>query len=186
MTVPPIVRIACPGGTGSGVFIEDDLVVTAGHVLQPHPGVLDPDDYRVVLAGGTALEVTAVRCLPGWSNGFRSSMDMGVLRVKAKQPALVASCHIDPQAVRLAVVVGGTGNQQFPGTVTRVASPPASDMFASSDLAFPGGVSGGPIVDATGTVLGIATRSSSTPQPDLLIGLPFLSETLGWLRDKCP
>lgn len=186
MSVPSVVRISRPGGDGSGVFVAEDLVVTAGHVLQPPSGLFDPEDYKIVLADGTALEVKVVLCHKGWSGGAHPSSDMGVVRVKGKRPALVAPCRIDPRAVQLAVVIGGSNAQQYRGTVTRIASSGALDMFTSSDLAFPGGVSGGPIVDADGTVLGIATRSSPTPTPDLLIGLPLLAETFAWLRDSCP
>jgi S1-C subfamily serine protease len=154
-------------------------------VLQPESATLDAEDYGV-LTGGVELEVKAVRCLQRWSSGFHPSADMGVLRVKTKRIGLVASCRVDPQAVQLAVVIWGSNAEQYRGTVTRVPSATAFDMFASSDLAFPSGVSGGPIVDMAGTVLGVATRSSSTPNPDLLIGLPLLAETLGWLRDNCP
>jgi S1-C subfamily serine protease len=186
MTFPTVVRVSRPGGDGSGVFVEDDLVVTAGHVLQPHPGLFDPDDYSVVLANGTRLGVKAVLTLRGWSNGFHSSADMGVLRLKSKRPSLVADFLVDQPIDQQAVVVGGCGALQFSGTATRVGSSTDFDMVSSSDLAFPRGVSGGPIVDAGDTILGIATRSASSPQLDLLIGLPFLAETLDWLREHCP
>jgi S1-C subfamily serine protease len=186
MTFPAIVRITRPGGDGSGVFITDDLVITAGHVVQPPSGLFDPDDYQVVLPDGTKLEVKAVKCHQGWSSGSHPSSDMAVLRVTQKRPGLVATCRVDPQASKLAVVVGGSNAQQYRGTVTRVASAGSLDMFASSDLAFPGGVSGGPIVDGSGTVLGVATRSAPAPNAELLIGLPLLAETFGWLRDNCP
>lgn len=186
MSFPAIVRISRHGSDGSGVFIADDLVITAGHVVRPQSGQLDPDDYRVVLPDGSSLEVKVMHCLTGWANGFSPGADMGVLRVKVKHAGLVAPVRIDPQAVKLAVTVGGAHTQQYRGTVTRVASAAAFDMFSSSDLAFPPGVSGGPIVDATGTVVGIATRSADAPNPDLLIGLPLLAHTFGWLRDNCP
>ena len=186
MSFPAIVRISRNGSDGSGVFIADDLVITAGHVVRPQGGQLDPEDYRVILPDGSSVEVKAMHCLERWSSGFLPSADMGVLRVKVKHAGLVARVRIDPQAVQLAVTVGGAHTQQFRGTVTRVASGAAFDMFSSSDLAFPAGVSGGPIVDATGAVVGIATRSAAAPNPDLLIGLPLLAHTFGWLRDNCP
>lgn len=186
MTFPPTVGVLRSGAGGTGFFVEDDLVVTAGHVLQAAPAPLDPDDYRVVLADGTTLHVKAVRSLPGWATGAHPSADMGVLRVKTKRAALVVPVRIDPQAAHLAVVVGGPNEQQYPGTVTRVAGGTSSDMLSSSDLAFPRGVSGGPIVDANHTALGVATRSTPKPKPGVLVGLPFLNETLGWLRNNCP
>jgi S1-C subfamily serine protease len=185
MSFPSIVRISRPGGEGSGVFIAEDLVITAGHVLQPPSAEFDPEDYRV-LVGGIELEVKAVRCLERWSHGRLPSADMGVLRIRAKRPGFVASWRVDPKAEQLAVRVGGSNAQQYHGTVTRVPGEAAFDMFESSDLAFPSGVSGGPIVDVAGTVLGIATRSSSSPNAGLLVGLPLLAETFGWLRDNCP
>jgi S1-C subfamily serine protease len=185
MAFPTVVKVSRPDGDGSGILIDDDLVVTAGHVLQSQAGPLDPEDYRVIVPGGAALAVKRVRWLDDWSRG-RASADMGVLRLRAKRPDLVSPHAIDAQAMQLAVIVGGSGDQQYPGTVTRVASAGALDMLRSSDLAFPHGVSGGPVVRADGVVIGIATRSASTPEPDLLIGLPLLAATLGWLQHNCP
>ncbi len=186
MGLPVVVRIERTGGRGAGVFVEDDLVITAGHVLQPHPGPVDADDYVVVLGNGTRLDVKAVLCLKAWSNGFRSSADMGVLRLKSKRPSLVVTTRIDQQLANSQVTICGPSSDEYAGTITRVPSSSSFDMLSSSDLAFPRGVSGGPIVDGDSAVVGIATKSASTPQQNLLIGLPLLSETLQWLIAYCP
>ena len=190
--MPPavvVVKVVGPYSYGSGVFITDRLVVTAGHVIQPSPGARDPDDFEVHVAGAAPLEVTRIFPMPRWAQMFHPDSDMAVVRVKSPRAGLVVPYELDPEAVGRAVVVGGfrapAPGLTFPGTVTSVASNSGYGQLSSSDLAFPSGVSGGPILDG-GTAIGIATRAPPAPGNDVLIGLPFLDDSLAWLIANCP
>lgn len=188
-----IVRIITPQAVGSGVFIAPDLVITAAHVLQPHTPVAMPAPWiKVALPDGSTLPASSAICHPGWGVGgtsFDATMDMAVLRVAGGTGQATTVVQGAPAASLKVFVVGIDANLnrvETPGTVTRIAHPRGFDTLVSSDLSFPSGVSGGPICTPDGSAIGIATWSPPGPVPGALVGIPFLSQTLGWLQAHCP
>jgi hypothetical protein len=183
--VVKIVNSSGFGSLGTGIFIDDDLVVTAAHVIQPVPGAIDPQKLKVIVPGGS-VSVKSTVCLERWSHNFQSDGDIAVLRTTQPCAALKQSYTLDPQPANLAVTIVGYPNAQFSGAVDLIVDDDGFHML-SSDIAFPGGVSGGPIVDdSTEAAIGIAIRSAPQVGDVFPIGIPFLTQTLVWLINNCP
>lgn len=182
-----VLIVVTPNGRGTGFLIEPNLVVTAGHVVQPYQRTLTPlANISVHTPAGIVLQPTAVKVHRSWSNGFRRSADMAILRLAHQPPdEEVVEILEDAAADSLAVSIAGfdSGAEVTnTGTTSRVENPNDLDVFTSSDLTFPSGVSGGPIRNEDQIAIGIATWSHQDPAQDSFIGIPFLEATLGWLR----
>ncbi len=179
------VQISCPSRHGTGAYIGAGLVVTAAHVVHPrNHAKFAANRVRVVLPNGNALVAKAVWCHHRWDLDFRATSDMALIRV-APTASLVFSRRMDVDAAALAVDVLGYREGPRTGHVTRVDDPDGNS-FKSNDLAYHEGVSGAPIVDGNGNAIGIATRSPDIPTPASFVGLPFISDNLGWLLNNAP
>jgi V8-like Glu-specific endopeptidase len=186
------VQVQTPDSFGSGAFIARNLLVTAAHVIHPRDQG-DPYPVKkltVVLWDAIELAVVGRLCHPRWAAGFDATGDMAILRVAEDQPGLVLGWRSNLSAVKRPVTITGFREGPNTGTVTRVSNPNGADAFHSDDLAFHEGVSGAPVIAATGQAIGIATRSPGAATADSFIGIPFLDTTqeknLSWLIANCP
>jgi S1-C subfamily serine protease len=143
-----------------------------------------------VLPNGTTLSPNAGKVHPRWSGGLNADSDIAIMRVPGSHPAAVCASIVGAAAAALSTDVEGFDGIGTPfhvsGTVDRVAHPGGFAALISSDLAFPGGVSGGPMCGPDGVVFGIATWSAAAPLPNCFVGIPLIDLTFTWLRSHCP
>jgi S1-C subfamily serine protease len=184
----PIVQISRPSGHGSGAFIAPDLVLTAAHVVRRRAEAPFPTQtLRVVLPGGPALPVRALRCLNGWNDRGDLTEDMAILRLASPQPSLVIDYALDLSPQQQLVEVMGFLEGVRAGKVSRATAPgDEGEILRSSDLMFHDGVSGAPIFGADGKALGIVTATPESPTRDAFIGLPLLIDNLAALLQSLP
>ena len=136
---------------GSGVVYAADLVLTAGHVLERE------EDLSVDTADGRTL---AARFL-----GRDHSTDLAVLRVDGLgvEPATPAGGEARVGQISLAVASPGRGEgpRATMGIVSSVGGPirtrrgPRLERYIQTDASPYPGLSGGPLVDVDGNVVGI-------------------------------
>lgn len=153
------VHVATPAGNrfGSGViFRSDGRVLTSSHLVE----------------GATSIEVTCPdgRSWPARQTGSDPESDLAVLSISdsvALAPAVLGSAQ-GLRAGQIAIAFGApAGSQGTPwvtvgvisgiGETTKAADHPLYDMIAT-DAAMPPRVSGGPLVDRSGAVVGIVTQ----------------------------
>ncbi|HKP51731.1 MAG TPA: trypsin-like peptidase domain-containing protein [Chloroflexia bacterium] len=139
---------------GSGVIIDSrGYIVTNQHV------VANQQSLQVIFADGTKVNATLV--------GEDASMDIAVLKVEAKVPAVAQLGDSDKLELGQPVVAIGTALGDFANTVTvgivsglhrqlDDASTSIQDLV-QTDAAINHGNSGGPLLDLNGNVIGINT-----------------------------
>lgn len=154
-------RATTPAGerVGSGVVFRSD-----GHVLTNHH----------LIDGATSIEASHAdgRSFPAQPAGSDPESNLAVLRLEGAdlEPAVLGSAR-SLRVGQTAVVVGApTGSQGTPsvtagviaglGQVAEVAGRPLYDVISTDAMVGPR-VSGGPLVDRAGTVVGITTRPAS-------------------------
>jgi serine protease Do len=153
-------------GLGSGFVIsEDGLIVTNNHVIE------NADKISVVLDDGAKLTASIV--------GRDEKSDLAVIKVKADR-ALPAIQWGDSDDLRLGDPVIAIGNPFGLGTTVTAGIVSARgrdlhsgpyDDFIQVDAAINRGNSGGPLIDATGQVVGI-NSAIYTPNGGN-IGVPY-------------
>ncbi len=182
--------VVTPACRGTAVLIAPDLVVTAAHVVQPYLRALTPaPQIRLVATDGASWSPAAVVPHHRWATGFARAADMALLWLaRPLADERVTPITEDAPADDLAVAIDGFGADGSEvtntGTVSRLAGGDGLDVLVSSDLTFPDGVSGSPILDADQRAIGIATWCPRLPTANSFIGIPFLTATLGWLREN--
>jgi len=147
------------GAIASGCVWRPGLVVTAAHVFRRTPAAV-----TLVAAGARSLAATLV--------GIDSSTDLALFRL-ADETAVAPLAGGEPAPVRaghfaIAVGRGSEGDTiASAGIVNRVGGPWQTWLGGSIDrlIRLDGGVyeglSGAPVVDASGAVLGVATAALS-------------------------
>ena len=147
------------GTVASGVVWKSGLVVTAAHVFRRTPAAA-----TLVAAGGRSLAATLV--------GIDSATDLALFRL-AEPEALAPLAAGDAATVRAGhtvVVVGRSGEGDAiasAGIVNRVGGAWQTWLGGSIDrlIRLDGGVydglSGAPVADASGTLVGVATAALS-------------------------
>ena len=147
------------GAIASGCVWRPGLVVTAAHVFRRTPAAV-----TLVAAGARSLAATLV--------GIDSSTDLALFRLadEAAATPLVGGEPAPLRAGHLAIAVGRGGEGDTiasAGIVNRVGGPWQTWLGGSIDrlIRLDGGVyeglSGAPVADASGAVLGVATAALS-------------------------
>jgi serine protease Do len=143
----PVVRVDLfDGGHGSGVYIGNGIVLTAGHVGNGQQTVtlkLDDDtvQFADVLWVNTKYDVAALRPV--------RPQDMTAAHLSCRAPAV-------GEAITAAGSPGQEDNLHIPGAVVgaeRKSNPWESVVIASLNMT--GGISGGGVFDKYGDVVGI-------------------------------
>jgi putative serine protease PepD len=161
VTVAKVTARTCQGvEAGSGFVVADGLLVTAAHVVEGAGTATVEVDGRGAMPA-TVLGVdgggrdVAVLAVPGLATGTRTGIDRSELR---RGTEVAAAGH----------PLGGV-RQTLPGSVVRYvdAGPLAADggRVLTVTIAFEPGMSGGPVVDAAGNVVGVVIgveRNSGT------------------------
>jgi V8-like Glu-specific endopeptidase len=188
---PFIVQVKTPDSHGSGAFVGRDLVMTAAHVIHPRDRAEPylPGELTVICRDGTELAVTARLCHERWTQSFHATADIALVRVGEPRPDLVLGFVANLQVTKRKVTITGFLEGPRVGSVTRVSGQDGRDTLQSDDLVFHEGVSGAPVVDATGKAIGVATRSPEAATGGAFIGIPFLDNdqerNLARLIERC-
>jgi serine protease Do len=143
----------------TGVVWRDGIVVTAAHVFRRTPAAA-----TLVGSEGKTFEATLV--------GIDSSTDLAVFRIVGEQalPAVAIGDAASVRAGHLAIAVGRSGDGDAvasAGLVNRASGPwqtwlgGAVDRLIRLDGGVYEGLSGAPVADASGAVIGIATSALS-------------------------
>lgn len=136
---------------GSGVVYAEDLVLTAGHVLERE------EDLSVETADGRTLEARLV--------GRDHSTDLAVLRVGGLGVEAATPAEGKARVGQISLAVASPGRGDGPratfGIVSSVGGPirtrrgPRLERYIQTDASPYPGLSGGPLVDVDGRVLGV-------------------------------
>jgi S1-C subfamily serine protease len=150
----PTVLVKVDGGHGSGVHIGNGYIVTAAHVVGDSPGAVVKDDTDTSQIG-TVL----------WVN---KAYDLALIRID--RPEMRSAPLVCKPRLTVGDELQAVGNPlslQFIHTWGRVASyvaergPWKSSVIA--DMAVAPGMSGGPVFDRSGGVVGIVVGTAAVP-----------------------
>jgi hypothetical protein len=184
------VQILTPDGMkGSGVFVAEDIVLTAAHVVAPGGGAgFAAGAIRVIVRYlQRDVQVLKLAVHPRWTEGARAGADMALLQVE----------RLDELGLRVAlgipkpdqsIELEGIGfiaisdeMKQPRGEVQCEVDDSGVQLLRSEALAPEPGLSGGALYTVESEqpqVVGIMTRQGLTQY----IGLPLLNETFSMLR----
>jgi S1-C subfamily serine protease len=166
------------GPPASGIALAGDLVLTADHVVDPSR----EDSIRIGLPDGSEVGASVV--------GRDAATDLAILRLASGSLTPAKAAQGDPRTGALALVVGRPGAEPNAslGLITGLAGPARTrrggmlERFIQVDAVMYPGFSGGPLVDASGAVLGMITSGLGFGGP--AVGIPWslatqTAETIG-------
>ena len=134
----------------TGIHWRSGLIVTANHTVQTD------DDLTVTSPNGQSAPATVI--------GRDSTLDVAVLKVGASDVAVADVGDSDAVRVGHIVLAVGAGPRASWGIISAIGAAwsrrSESDVF-SLDLTLYPGFSGGPLVDARGSVVGLNTSGAS-------------------------
>ena len=140
----------------SGIIFQPDLILTADHVVERE------EDLRIVLPDGSQHSASLV--------GRDSGTDLAVLRMDKPAPQTAEPALGEARIGQLALALGrpsSDGIQASLGVVSAVGGPVRTgrgglleNYLRTDTIPYPG-FSGGPLVDAAGSVLGLNTSGLS-------------------------
>src|SRR4051794_20327354 len=141
------------GPPASGIVIGPDLVLTADHVVDPQR----EDQIKIGLPDGSEVAGTVV--------GRDPTTDVAILRATGASLTPASAAQGEPRTGALVLVVARPGSepQASLGLVTGLSGPARTrrggmlERFIQVDAVLYPGFSGGPLVDASGNVLGMVT-----------------------------
>lgn len=158
-----VVTIRSGTGQGSGFFIAPKLILTNQHVVG------NSGRHKILLIGGDEVYAETLRSHAG--------RDVALLMVEGgSYPAL--PLRRDPARLTEEVyAVGSPLDESLAGTVTRgIVSQVKADSYGyrriQADVSIQPGSSGGPLLDADGTVIGLS-QSGLVSGSDHSIGINF-------------
>jgi S1-C subfamily serine protease len=153
------------GPAASGIALAADLVLTADHVVDPSR----EDAIRIGLPDGNEVGASVV--------GRDAATDIAVLKIGSGTLTPAKAAQSDPRTGALALVVGRPGSQPNAslGLITGLAGPTRTrrggmlERFIQVDAVLYPGFSGGPLVDADASVLGMITSGLGFGGPAVAI-----------------
>lgn len=158
------VTIGRQRSVGSGFVIDPDgYIMTNAHVVsgaQRIQVVLPPGNADGSLT--TALS-GRTRTVPARLVGFSTEIDLALLKIEAKVPALALATYTKVRQGEIVFAFGSPGglrNTITRGIVSAVArqtNPDSPLIYIQTDAAINPGNSGGPLVNAKGEVVGVNT-----------------------------
>src|SRR5919198_1592676 len=154
------------GPPASGISLASDLILTADHVVDP----AREDSIRIGLPDGSEVGGSVV--------GRDPATDIAILRIASGSLTPARTAQGEPRTGSLALVVGRPGREANTslGLVTGLAGPARTrrggmlERFIQVDAVMYPGFSGGALVDAEGTVLGMITSGLGFGGP--AVGIP--------------
>jgi S1-C subfamily serine protease len=147
--MPAVVRVETSGGTGSGFFVEPDTLLTNVHVVGANTSV------TIRRAGGSTALVRVAATAPDF--------DIAVLKLSNPLPdqatiplGSLSTIRVGQEVIAIGSALGMLQNTVTRGIVSGVRRiGPA--LLVQTDAALNPGNSGGPLLDRTGTAIGIST-----------------------------
>jgi len=166
------------GPPASGIAIGPDLILTADHVVDPQR----EDQIKIGLPDGTELSGAVV--------GRDPTTDIAILRASGATLTPATPATNEPRTGALALVVArpGPDPQASLGLITGTSGPARTrrggmlERFIQVDAVLYPGFSGGPLVDASGNVLGMVTSGLGFGGPSIAIPWSLtaqVAETIG-------
>jgi S1-C subfamily serine protease len=149
--IPAVVLVETPGGRGTGFFVAPDTLLTNVHVVAGNSSVT----IRRSSGATDSARVTAMS----------SEFDIAVLRISNpdSHQAIIPIGSITKMRVGQEVIAIGSPLGTLQSTVTRgivsAVRQSGAAMLVQTDAAVNPGNSGGPLLDRTGTAIGITTMS---------------------------
>ncbi len=183
-----VVRINYGDWEGSGVLIQDDLILTAAHVVQPDKSSpLSIADLTITFPwrGNHKCNVLAGSVHPRWTQSRLLSCDMAYLRVE-QVPGLGIIPWRDFWSTGNIVEVGlygypagGLVGDYQHGSLRQTTdlSNPDRNILVGNGLRIAAGMSGGPFLyqheNGVIYVVGLATWDTNSPRDDVFNGIPL-------------
>src|SRR5215469_7940883 len=166
------------GPPASGIALAADLVLTADHVVDPSR----EDAIRIGLPDGSEVGGSVV--------GRDPATDVAILRLASGSLTAATVADGDPRTGALALVVGRPGSQPNAslGLITGTAGPTRTrrggmlERFIMVDAVMYPGFSGGPLVDADGSVLGMITSGLGFGGPAVAIPWSLVTQVADTLQ----
>lgn len=153
--LPAVASIDTGTGRGSGFFVRPDTVITNAHVVAGQSSVQ-------LVAGGNTYSARVVLA--------SSRLDLALLQVSNPNPrqavlqlGTARSVRAGKEVVAIGYALGELSNTATRGIVSAVRQVNALTLL-QIDAAINPGNSGGPLIDRTGTVIGINTMGATGGQ----------------------
>jgi S1-C subfamily serine protease len=154
--LPAVASIDTGNSRGSGFFVRPDLVVTNNHVIEGQNTV-------TLEAGGNKYTARVMSASP--------AIDLALLQVynaNPQQPTLrlgsAASARPGEEVIAIGYALGALSNTVTRGIVSAVRETQNNVTLIQTDAAINPGNSGGPLLDRSGTVIGINSMVISKGQ----------------------
>ena len=154
--LPAVASIDAGNSRGSGFFVRPDLVVTNNHVIEGQSSV-------TLQAGGNKYTARVMSASP--------AIDLALLQVfnpNPQQPTLrlgsAASARPGEEVIAIGYALGALSNTVTRGIVSAVRQTQNNVTLIQTDAAINPGNSGGPLLDRSGTVIGINSMVISKGQ----------------------